>query len=51
MTKRTLFGTKLKRTHVSGFRKRISTKHGRNIIRARRQKQRANITLKLYYTT
>lgn len=40
MTKRTLRGTKLKKARTSGFRARIKTTSGRNILKAKRKKGR-----------
>nr|QZL38453.1 ribosomal protein L34 [Sargassum ilicifolium var. conduplicatum] len=45
MTKRTLWGTKKKVIAVSGFRARMQTKKGRQIINKRRQKKRKNLSL------
>ena len=45
MTQRTLRGTKLKKVRVSGFRSRMASKSGRNIINARRKKGRAKLTV------
>jgi large subunit ribosomal protein L34 len=45
MTKRTLRGTYLKKVKTSGFRKRMASKTGRNVINARRQKGRAKLTV------
>nr|UEQ11971.1 ribosomal protein L34 [Kumanoa mahlacensis] len=44
MTKRTLQGTNYKRIKTSGFRKRMQTASGRNILNARRRKKRKNIS-------
>ncbi len=41
MTKRTLGGTKLKSTKVSGFRARMKTKSGRKILSLRRKRGRS----------
>jgi large subunit ribosomal protein L34 len=46
MTKRTLQGTKLKRSRTSGFRSRIKTSSGRRILKARRTKGRYSIAIK-----
>lgn len=43
MTKRTLRGTKLKRTRTSGFRSRIKTSSGRRILKSRRSKGRHSL--------
>ena len=45
MTQRTLRGTKLKKVRVSGFRSRMSSKTGKQIINARRQKGRKKLTV------
>jgi large subunit ribosomal protein L34 len=45
MTKRTLGGTNRKSVRVSGFRARMKTTAGRNIIRARRKKGRKKLSL------
>lgn len=45
MTKRTLGGTSRKRKRVSGFRARMRTKNGRNVIKARRTKGRARLSV------
>ena len=45
MTKRTLRGTKLKRTRTSGFRARIKTSSGRRVLKARRAKNRYLIAI------
>jgi large subunit ribosomal protein L34 len=45
MTKRTLGGTNRKSVRVSGFRARMKTTSGRNIIRARRKKGRKNLSI------
>lgn len=46
MTKRTLRGTKLKRSRVSGFRARIKTSAGKRVIKARRAKGRHRLAIK-----
>jgi large subunit ribosomal protein L34 len=43
MTKRTLEGTNRKSLKKSGFRSRMKTKNGQNIINARRKKNRARL--------
>ena len=45
MTKRTFGGTSRKRKRVSGFRARMRTKNGRNVIKARRSKGRARLSV------
>jgi len=45
MTKRTLRGTRLKRTKTSGFRSRIKTTSGRRILKAKRAKGRHSLTI------
>ena len=45
MTKRTLRGTKLKRTRTSGFRARIKTSSGRRVLKSRRSKGRHSVTI------
>lgn len=45
MTKRTLGGTSRKRKRVSGFRVRMRTANGRNVIKARRSKGRARLSV------
>ena len=45
MTKRTLRGTKLKRTRTSGFRSRIKTSSGRRILKSRRTKGRHSLSI------
>lgn len=45
MTQRTLGGTQLKAIRVSGFRAKMGTRTGRNIIKKRRQKNRKKLTL------
>lgn len=46
MTKRTLRGTKLKRSRVSGFRARIKTAAGKRVLKARRAKGRHQLSIK-----
>ena len=46
MTKRTLEGTNKKALKKSGFRARMKTKNGQNIINARRKKNRARLAKK-----
>ncbi len=43
MTKRTLEGTKKKAIRKSGFRARMKTKNGQNILNARRRKNRKRL--------
>ena len=43
--KRTLEGTKLKRQHVSGFRVRMATPGGREVLNRRRAKGRHAIAI------
>ncbi|WP_088891693.1 50S ribosomal protein L34 [Leptolyngbya ohadii] len=45
MTKRTLEGTRRKRRRVSGFRTRMRTKNGQRVIKARRAKGRARLSV------
>ena len=45
MTKRTLQGTKLKRSRTSGFRARIKTSPGRRILKTRRTKGRHSLSI------
>ncbi len=45
MTKNTLNGTKRKALKISGFRARIATKSGRNILQKRRKKGRAKLAI------
>jgi large subunit ribosomal protein L34 len=45
MTKRPLGGTNRKALRVSGFRARMKTKAGQNIISARRKKGRKNLAI------
>ncbi|NJO78071.1 MAG: 50S ribosomal protein L34 [Cyanobacteria bacterium RM1_2_2] len=45
MTKRTLEGTSRKRRRTSGFRARMRTATGRRVIRARRSKGRARLSV------
>ncbi|MEB3827593.1 50S ribosomal protein L34 [Phormidium sp. CCY1219] len=45
MTQRTLHGTSRKRKRVSGFRKRMRTKNGRRVIKARRSKGRHRLAV------
>jgi large subunit ribosomal protein L34 len=44
MTKRTLEGTTRKSVRKSGFRARMKTKSGQNIINARRRKERKRLS-------
>ncbi len=43
--KRTLEGTKIKRQHVSGFRARMATSNGQNVLNRRRAKGRHQIAI------
>ncbi len=43
--RRTLEGTKIKRQHVSGFRARMSTPGGREVLNRRRAKGRHQISI------
>lgn len=43
MTKRTLGGTNLKKVRKSGFRARMRTAAGRNVLKNRRRKGRYNL--------
>jgi len=45
MAQRPLRGTKRKSIKVSGFRARMKTHSGKNIIRARRKKGRKNLSI------
>ena len=45
MTKRTLEGTNRKQKRKSGFRVRMRTADGRNVIRARRKKGRHRLSV------
>lgn len=45
MTKRTLEGTRRKRRRTSGFRARMRTKNGQNVIKARRSKGRYRLAV------
>lgn len=45
MTQRPLGGTNRKSVRVSGFRARMKTHSGKNIIRARRKKGRKNLSI------
>jgi large subunit ribosomal protein L34 len=45
MTKYTLNGTKRKAIKTSGFRARLATKSGRNILKKRRKKGRWKLTI------
>lgn len=46
MSKNTNNGTRKKAIKVSGFRSRMSTKKGRNVIQRRRKKMRWRLSLK-----
>nr|YP_010478818.1 ribosomal protein L34 [Neustupella aerophytica]UVI61123.1 ribosomal protein L34 [Neustupella aerophytica] len=48
MTKRTLEGTKKKSLRKSGFRARMKTKTGQNIINTRRRKNRKRLAKTIY---
>ena len=43
MTRRTLEGTKKKAIRKSGFRARMKTKNGQNVLNARRRKNRKRV--------
>jgi large subunit ribosomal protein L34 len=45
MTKRTLRGSKLKKSRTSGFRARLKSATGRKVLKARRQRKRKNLTV------
>ena len=45
MTKHTLNGTRRKQVKTSGFRARMATKQGRNVIKKRRQKGRQRLAV------
>lgn len=45
MTQRTYGGTKRKQKRTSGFRARMRTRTGANVIRARRKKGRARLAV------
>ena len=45
MTKRTLSGTSRKRKRVSGFRVRVRSHTGRRVIRSRRKRGRARLSV------
>ena len=45
MTKNTLNGSKLKAIKVSGFRARLKTKAGKQILKNRKKKGRSHLTL------
>lgn len=45
MTKRTLEGTNRKQKRTSGFRARMRTSNGQNVIKARRRKGRARLSV------
>ncbi|MGD9579908.1 MAG: 50S ribosomal protein L34 [Vampirovibrionia bacterium] len=44
--KRTLEGTNKKRQRVSGFRSRMATPGGRNVLKSRRAKGRKRVTIR-----
>nr|QUE29317.1 ribosomal protein L34 [Erythrotrichia longistipitata] len=45
MTKRTLRGTNYKRIKISGFRARMSTPTGRRVLKLRRKRGRAKLSV------
>lgn len=45
MTKHTLNGTRRKAIKTSGFRARMATKQGQNVIKKRRRKGRARLSM------
>ena len=45
MSKSTLNGSRLKAVKVSGFRARLATKNGRNVINNRRRKGRKKLAI------
>ncbi|MBD0336800.1 MAG: 50S ribosomal protein L34 [Cyanobacteria bacterium Co-bin13] len=45
MTKRTLEGTNRKQKRTSGFRAKMRSSNGRNVIKARRRKGRARLAV------
>lgn len=45
MTKHTLNGTRRKAIKTSGFRARMATKQGQNVIKKRRRKGRAKLSM------
>jgi large subunit ribosomal protein L34 len=45
MSKSTLNGSRLKAIKVSGFRARLATKSGRNVLKNRRRKGRKKLSL------
>lgn len=47
MTKHTLNGTRRKQIKTSGFRARMATKQGRNVIKKRRQKGRVKLAVSM----
>lgn len=47
MTKNTLNGTRRKQIKTSGFRARMATKQGRNVIKKRRQKGRMKLAVSM----
>lgn len=47
MTKYTLNGTRRKQIKTSGFRARMATKQGRNVIKKRRQKGRSKLAVSI----
>jgi large subunit ribosomal protein L34 len=45
MTKRTLRGSKLKRSRTSGFRARLKSTTGRKVLKLRRHRKRKNLSI------